>query len=581
MRNQVVLLLVAVLLLGSCSDGAGRAEKADGEADASSDVAADVAQPDGTEVSDDVQTDLADQNDLTADTDGIEVDGQDTSDVTELVDFQTSVDVSTSTGELLGVESGGLRVFKGIPYAEPPVGDGRFRAPRGKAAWDGVLDASDFGASCLQGYATFNETSEDCLTLNVWAHTDTTPRPIMVWLYGGGFVLGESATPLYDGADLAVGADVVVVSLNYRLGLFGSLALPELQAEDARGAAGNMGLLDQIEALRWLKANAPAFGGDPNQLTVFGESAGGISVCALMGAPLADSLFQRAIIESGNCSLFASTQPSPRWTKTAFEVGEEVAAGLGCDSGDRLACLRALSAFELLAATEVSPFSGGLLTNELTYGPTIDGVVLPKKPFDRIAAGEAPVRDVLVGSNGNEGSLFTSPDVILSRQGFADRLTEEYGDAAVAQSVVDLYSPMEFFLAKDAFTAFVGEALFNCDTMLLTKHLAGRGFVYHLTAGPTSTMTTYGPTHGAEMFYVFGNMMVAGVVPTLYDLSLSDDIQAAWGAFAWTGAPSWTGGWPAMTAAAPSHLEISTFPSVESEFRGGRCELLDALGVLP
>ena len=250
MRNQVVLLLVAVLLLGSCSDGAGRAEKADGEADASSDVAADVAQPDGTEVSDDVQTDLADQNDLTADTDGIEVDGQDTSDVTELVDFQTSVDVSTSTGELLGVESGGLRVFKGIPYAEPPVGDGRFRAPRGKAAWDGVLDASDFGASCLQGYATFNETSEDCLTLNVWAHTDTTPRPIMVWLYGGGFVLGESATPLYDGADLAVGADVVVVSLNYRLGLFGSLALPELQAEDARGAAGNMGLLDQIEALR-------------------------------------------------------------------------------------------------------------------------------------------------------------------------------------------------------------------------------------------------------------------------------------------------------------------------------------------
>lgn len=579
MRNTLVLLMFGALLLGACSDGTRRAEDTGGPG---VDAVTDGVEADASEVSDDATSDLTAPSDVVEDGAFAEVnDAVDTSDVAEVVDFQTTVDVTTSTGELLGEESGGLRVFKGIPYAEPPIGEARFRAPQSKQPWDGVLDANDFGASCMQGYVTFNETSEDCLTLNVWAHLDETPRPVMVWLYGGGFVLGESATPLYDGADLAEGADVVVISLNYRLGLFGSLALPELQAEDTLGAVGNMGLLDQIEALRWIKANAAAFGGDPEQITVFGESAGGISVCALMGAPLADSLFQRAIIESGNCSLMASTQPSPRWTKTVFEVGEEVVSGLGCDAGDRLSCLRALSASEIVGATEVSAFSGGLLTNEFTYGPTVDGVVLPKTPFERIAAGEGPKREVLVGSNGNEGALFTSTDVILTSQGFVDRLTEEYGDATVAQSVVDLYSVFEFFLAKDAFTAFIGEALFNCDTMLLTKHLEGRGYVYHLTAGPTSTMTTYGPNHGAEMFYVFGNMLVAGVVPTLYDLSLSDDIQAAWGAFAWTGAPSWADGWPAMDSSAPQHLEISYFPSIESEFRGGRCEALDQLGVLP
>lgn len=497
------------------------------------------------------------------------------------IPLQSGLEVMTMTGPIAGQAQGKLRVYKGIPYAEPPVGNLRLRAPRPAKPWTDTLKADAFGPSCPQPVPTLAGSSEDCLTLNVWAHADTRQRPVMVWLYGGGFIVGETAMPTYDGANLAQDGDVVVISLNYRLGLLANLAIPELTAEDPLGATGNMGLLDQIEALRWIKANARAFGGDPENITVFGESAGGISVCALMGAPLADDLFHKGIIESGNCSAFSSVAGGGLLPESVYAQGEKRLQELGCDQAtDRLQCLRALPVQKYVDAIKLTKLFGGILSLDVAIGPTIDGVVLPKSPAERIRSGEAPPRPMIVGSNGNEGQLFTLGDLILTRQDFERELSKVLGDAKLTADVAALYPFIEFPLAKDAYAACVADVLFNCDTYLTARASKADAFSYHLLIGPLALMTAYGPIHGADVFYVFGNFVSSGVVPTVLDLSLSAQVQQAWGAFAHTGVPSWQGGWPAVNPAG-EFLQIDLLPNVAQTFRKGRCDKLRALGVLP
>ncbi|MEM9860477.1 MAG: carboxylesterase family protein [Myxococcota bacterium] len=558
-RTRSVALLVLAMILHCGDDASAPADGAiDGSMDGSGDAS--VGAPDAG-------IDAAERDDA--------VDAM-APDASMVVPFQDGTTVMTTEGEVTGDEEGELRVFRGIPFAAPPTGERRLRAPAPPEPRDAPLEADAFGAACAQ---PGGPSSEDCLFLNVWAHPSDTPRPVMVWIYGGGFITGDSALPIYNGANLAEVGDVVVVSINYRLGILGGLALPELQAEDPDGAAGNMALLDQIQALRWLQANLPAFGGDPNNVTIFGESAGAISACALLGAPAADALFHKAIMQSGNCASFPTLERGPLGTDGgAFATGERFAEALGCgDAEDRLACLRDLPTDAFLDALGIDALLTGLLTADLT-SPVVDGVVLPELPFERLASGDAPDRPLLAGSNGNEGQLFTAADVVLTRGNFRELLREVL-DEDTAAAVVDLYSLLEFPIAKDAYNAFIGEVLFNCNSYEAARAVGGH--YYLLMTAPAALSTPYGPLHGADIFYVFDTFTSAALIPGPRDLFLRSDIQTAWTSFARTGVPIFDGGWPTLDEG-DEYLRFGALrTTTETEYRGGRCESLRELGVLP
>ena len=300
--------------------------------------------------------------------------------------------VKTSAGLLEGEASadGAVRAYKGVPFAAPPVGALRWQAPQPPAPWSGVRKAVKFGARCEQGpifgdMIFRDEPSEDCLYLNVWtpAAKPDDRLPVMVWIHGGGFQAGSASEPRQDGERLAR-KGVVVLTVNYRLGVFGFFAHPELTAESPHKASGNYGLLDLVAALRWVQANVAAFGGDPRNVTIFGESAGSFAVSALMASPLAQGLFHRAIGESG---AFFTTGPqplAPRSLAASEEQGRKFATGLGAES---LAALRAKPAADVLqAALKTQPW----------FAPGIDGHVLPQdvaaisRPVGRAASRCSP-----------------------------------------------------------------------------------------------------------------------------------------------------------------------------------------------
>ncbi|MCZ9342539.1 carboxylesterase family protein, partial [Streptomyces sp. TRM76130] len=302
--------------------------------------------------------------------------------------------VATRYGQVRGEAGETAHSYLGIPYAAPPVGALRWRPPAAPASWTGVRDATAPGDPCVQtasdspwgDLAGPGTPSEDCLYLNV--HTPARPsllkRPVMVWIHGGGFTVGSGA--FYDGSTLAADGDVVVVTLNYRLGAFGYLAHPDLAGESAEGVSGNYGVLDQQAALRWVRDNVAAFGGDPDNVTVFGESAGGGSVCHQLVSPRAVGLFDRAIAQSG-CGFALPTQESQQ------RVGSAWADSLGCADA---ACLRALPADRVLTAAQ-SPTA--------RWTPNVDGAVLPRQVMDALESGRFHRVPVLQGTTADEGRL--------------------------------------------------------------------------------------------------------------------------------------------------------------------------------
>lgn len=303
-------------------------------------------------------------------------------------------------GLVRGVEDRGAAAFLGLPYAAPPTGDLRWRSPQAVVPWEGVRPADHFGPNCAQHiqaggfgpwtqeYVASGETGEDCLYLNVWTGQNrSTPRPVFVWIHGGGFNQGSGSIPIYNGAHLAA-QGVVVVTINYRLGAPGFLAHPELTREaEARGEPpGNYGLQDTIAALRWVQRNIAAFGGDPKRVTVGGQSAGAVAVHALLASPLADGLFQRAIVESGLPDL-TPTLP----LATAQQSGSRFATGRGATTS---AELRALSTPQLTSAF---------------FLPIVDGKVLPAAPGEALIAGRAKHVPILIGANSDESSSSRPP----------------------------------------------------------------------------------------------------------------------------------------------------------------------------
>jgi para-nitrobenzyl esterase len=458
------------------------------------------------------------------------------------VDAQV-VTAKITGGTVQGVVNGNIVSFKGIPFAAPPTGDLRWRPPQPVTNWSNVKLADDFAPGCMQDpamavmFGAPPRVKEDCLYLNVWtpAHTPKERLPVMVWIHGGAFTAGMTSIPLYEGTHLAQ-KGVLVVSIAYRLGPFGFLASPQLAQETSKGS-GNYGLLDMIAALRWVKKNIEAFGGDPTQVTLFGESAGGIAVSMLAASPLAKGLFQRAISESGGYF-----QP-PKYAneggqngvpeKIAEKQGQEFLSNLGTTD---------VRAARTLSAELIQKEAGPALAAR--FWPVYDGYVLPGDVYDLYQASHFNDTPILIGTNSDEGALFARPGVTAGS--FASEVHDGYdAKAGVILAAYPSSSDTEAAVSsKNLFrdTAFAWSTW--AWARLQSRVSKNRAFVYYFDH--RSPLTPDGATHGAEMRYVFGNFDPRMGPPTAADLALADKISSYWVNFAKTGDPNGTGlpSWP-------------------------------------
>jgi len=453
--------------------------------------------------------------------------------------------VTIASGKVIGAESDGVRSYFGIPFAAAPVGALRWKAPQPVANWKDPRDATKHGPSCPQEpqalFGPPNNFDEDCLSLSVWAPKTAKKLPVMVWIHGGGFILGGSASSLYDGKRLAASGKVIVVGINYRLGPLGAFAHPALGQGD-----GNFGLLDQQAALRWVKSNIAAFGGDPENVTIFGESAGAMSVCLHLVAPGSKDLFHRAVMQSGTCG--------PALSRGDAEAqGLALAKKLACDTAkDPIACLRTKKPNELNKAL-ASP-AGFFIGDGASWGPFVDGASLEEQPLLSIAANRALKLPVLLGANKNEGTLFVS---LAKLEGITEAeykttmgtLAPKFG--VKAADLLAKYPASSFATPADAMAEALGDAAFVCPARRLARTLSEAGaptFLYHFVHAPIAYLAFpfYRATHTAEIPFVFGNYPLGLKFPAT-ELGLNGAASGYWRRFAEKGDPS--GGtdpaWPA------------------------------------
>jgi len=484
--------------------------------------------------------------------------------------------VRVTQGVLEGIDAArpGVRAFLGIPYAAPPVADKRWAPPEPAAAWNGVRDASRFGDRCIQTrpfpdmlFQSAAE-SEDCLTLSVWTPAKAGERvPVMVWIHGGGFFSGAGDEQRHDGSALA-SKGVVLVTINYRLGVLGFLAHPELTAESPRHASGNYGLMDQIAALRWVRDNIAAFGGDPDNVTIFGESAGSFAVSALMASPPAGGLFHRAIGQSG--AFFGSAGLSVLPLAAAEARGTDLAAAVGAAS---LADLRAIPPAELIAA------QGEALVR---FAPIVDGVVLPEDPWDVFRQGRQHAVPLLAGWNSAEIKL--PPTTVAA---FEARLQATYpDDLAAARAVYPARDDREarasaIALASDNFTAY-------STWKWLELHTATGGvpvFRYLFDqpmpteAGPPADDDP-GAAHAMDIEYVFETLDSRHLAWRDEDRRVADLTATWWTNFAKRGDPNGAGlpQWPAWRADGEGRvMRINANAAAEPEGHRARYEFLDGI----
>lgn len=466
-------------------------------------------------------------------------------------------EVKTAAGPVKGTTSpdGRVRIYKSIPFAAAPVGELRWQAPRPAPAWKGVRDATAFGPRCVQGQIfadiVFTELSEDCLTLNIWTpgKAPGDRLPVMVWIHGGGFQAGAGAEPRHDGLAFAR-KGVVLVTFNYRLGVFGFFSHPELTRESGRNASGNYGLLDQVAALQWVRDNIAAFGGDPKNVTIFGESAGSFSVSALMASPLARGLFHKAIGQSG--AYFASgAGPLPlRPLAASEEQGAKFAASIGAGS---LAALRAKTADELLKpALKTQPW----------FAPGVDGHFLAQDVETVFAKGQQAQVPLLAGWNADEiRSATTLAKQKPTAQSFTESTRKRFGDRA--DSLLEVYPASSDEEAIESAAALASDLFIGYNTWKwIEAHKAtGKAPVYrysfdrkipvppgHTVNGMPATSRDIGARHAGEIEYVFGTLdeSLPKVPWEPADRTLSDAMTTYWANFARSGDPNGAGlpKWP-------------------------------------
>ena len=493
--------------------------------------------------------------------------------------------VTVEGGRLAGAPSplgGEVMVYRGVPFAAPPVGDLRWRPPEPAPAWEGVRDATEASPACMQNplpaaVRTFYDAGvdrmdEDCLYLNVWTAAGPDDRaPVLVWIHGGGLAIGNGADITYDGTRLAQ-RGVVLVTINYRLGAFGYLAHPLLSAESGHGASGNYGLLDQIAALGWVRRNIAAFGGDPSRVTIFGESAGSWSVNQLMATPLARGLFHAAIGESGGG--FGSRGGAA--PKAEIEAAGErfVEALLGDGAAPSLEAMRAAGAD---AVQGVAP--------ELVRSTAnVDGWVFPDTVYDIFAAGRQHDVPVIVGSNADEMTMLGGAAGAETVEQYRETMRDEYGEHADA--LLEVFPAATDDEAQQARMASGTDATFGWEMRTwarMMETVPSPAYLYFFSrVPPAPDADRYGAYHTAEIPYVFDNF---GVSPHPYanrdytdtDRRLSDILASYWVNMAATGDPNGEGlpEWPAYDPEADAALHIGDTITVERGIRKDRLDFFD------
>src|SRR3954470_11045700 len=459
--------------------------------------------------------------------------------------------VDTTSGKLEGLAEGGLQMFRGIPFAAPPVGDLRLRAPRPVEPWAGVRPASEFGcwapqnapATTLSGQLPGTQ-AEDCLSLNVWTPAaDNARRPVMVWIHGGGFIGGSGAINLYAGAPLAARGDVVVVTVNYRLGILGFLAHSDLADED--GATGNWGLLDQVAALRWVRDNIAGFGGDPDNVTIFGESAGGMSVSDLLAMPSARGLFHRAIVQSG--------PPNAVSMEKAEGITAKLVAELGIGS---VSAMRDLPQHALLDA------QAKLIAERRSEGlpllPVVDEVSIPRAPQRAIADGAARDIALMIGTNRDEAKMFmvADPKNRDADEGVLHRRIEgifRANDIVLSpDDIIDGYRAAregrgQSTTPRELWSAIESDRMFRIGSIRAAEAQSAftSTYMYLFDWESPAMGGALGACHALELPFVFGTLhspgldKFAGSGPEAD--RLSEQMMDAWLAFARSGDPNTSG----------------------------------------
>lgn len=471
-----------------------------------------------------------------------------------LTGMSWAASVKVTGGLIEGATEDGVQVYRGIPFATPPVGTLRWAAPQVVKPWDGVLKTDTFARACYQfsgAIPAINvpaiEVSEDCLYLNVWtpAKSAGDKLPVMVWIHGGGFFGGTSLYDLYSGEQIAK-RGVVYVSITYRLGKFGFLAHPELSAEAPYHASGNYGLLDQIAALHWVKANIAAFGGDPESVTIFGESAGGISVSMLAGSPLAKGLFQRAISQSGG-ALGPPGENAVQQLAVAEQAGMAFMQQLGCSS---LAELRKLPPDKIFAASSEG-------------WPVMDGYVIPDDLYLLYEQGQYNDVPVLIGTNSDEGGLFSPP---RTPQQYKDEIRKRFGEHA--DTILRLYPGDTAAQATKSGGDIMRDATFAWPTWawarLQSRTGKSRVYLYNFDQPlpPGSPMASDGASHGAEMPFMFQHLDQRPFAWQPKDYQLSEMMVSYWTNFARTGDPNGKGlpQWPVFQDGKPTVMHLRDTP---------------------
>lgn len=487
--------------------------------------------------------------------------------------------VATGQGPVRGLadpESAAC-VWKGIPYAAPPVGELRWKPPIPPPPHDGVMDAYEYGFACPQSESLTSGGeargfSEDCLTLNIWRPEKSGSFPVMVWIHGGAFKQGSGTYGMYDGARLAAERDVVIVTINYRIGPLGFLALPELAKEDPHGSTGNYGLEDQLQVLTWVRDHIAGFGGDPGSVTVFGQSAGGISICALMVSPLSDGLFQKAIDMSGPCDMVGTLEDG-------YKTGGELVSSLGCEGPDVLDCLRAKPAEDLAGD------AGNVMLNlGIAHMPRIDGWVLPDQPFKLIGEGKFNHLPVMAGSTREELKLYA---ITFSGLGLWPRAAVHKLLAMLtgpnADKILSMYSYRDYRRPMDLFFEAASDAVFTGRQYQLAESISGEVpvYLYRFDWNDTRFPHKAGAFHGLDIPMVFGALEIDSKIAKILTSQkaveagkpLSEQMMSYFTNFARTGNPNGPGlpEWTAYTTQNKQRMYFDT-PVHEAPLTGVQLE---------
>jgi para-nitrobenzyl esterase len=488
--------------------------------------------------------------------------------------LMTSAPVSAAIGRSVKVEGGllsgtpgkhpSVMAFKGIPYAAPPTGALRWRAPQPVAAWQGVRQASQFGASCIQSivaerkpwtseFMTPGQISEDCLYLNVWTPATSVreKHPVLVWVHGGANTEGSAAVPVYDGDALAA-RGLVVVTINYRLGILGFFTHPELTRESGYNASGNYALLDLVAALRWVRDNIAAFGGDPNRVTLAGQSAGASNTHSLTASPLARGLFQRAIAESGS-----SVGGGPMGSRKLADQEQDGVKFAAAKGAKPLAKLRAMSWQDLTA-----PVAGG--GQSFRFGVVVDGYVLPASVSEIFAEGKQNDVPTLTGCNADEGGAEPQPAVTAGA--LLKQVRQRYGE--LADEFLKLYpfqTDEEARLVQNESARDQARVSMYLWALNRAKTARTRAYTYfwnHALPGPD--VEKYGAFHTSEVPYVFSSLAMSDRPFDMTDRRIADMMSSYWVHFAASGNPNGKGlpTWPSVSQKPETTMELGYKPTV-------------------